>query len=395
MNLKHQAVKVPAVKVQVAVNKTMLKKLWTSEKNYLRGLKAVFLLLGPACNMTCRHCSQTPIKNTFCLKPDSELSEKVISFLKKWLDVKNGSFSRIYFWGGEPLLYWDTIKRYILLFESVGISPRQYRIFSNGLLLTKEIAEFCNEHRVMFTMSYDAPNPLAVRNAVPSKENIEALLECKKRSVNFVFNALNAEPVRAFSMLESIFPETIVDMGLINVVSDIPKDIYSFGAGQIEKALDDLANDIIAGNDPFGNRYSFFMEKFIEEDLFMGERFNMFPFPPCAPGIISLSFKFDGSIVRCHNDSIVISSVEDPYKDIVEKHRQVWKELTPKKCFGCPVVPICRNRCPIGLYTKDKTEYVHCNVLRRIYGSVMRNRKKLTECDIKEYIDLRAKVRRS
>ena len=373
----------------MAVNKP-----WTGETEYLHGLSAVFLLLGPACNMTCRHCSQTPIKNTFCQQPDSELPEKVLLFLKKWLSVKNGFFSRIYFWGGEPLLYWETIKRYILMFESRGIFPRQYRIFSNGLLLTKEIADFCNRHRVLFTMSYDAPNPVAVRNAVPSKENIEALLECKKRSVNFVFNALNDDPVRAFAMLEELFPETIVDMGLINVLSDIPKDIYTFWEGQIEQAIDALADDVIAGNDPYGNRYNFFVEKFVSDDLFRREYFTTSPFPPCAPGAISLSFKFDGNIVRCHNDSRVISSIDDSCEEMLEKHRSVWSELIPRKCFSCPVVSICRNRCPIGLFTEDGTEYAHCEVLRRIYGSVMRNRKKLTECEISEYRDLRAEARK-
>ena len=388
MSMRAQAVKAPEVKA-VAVNKP-----WTGETEYLHGLSAVFLLLGPACNMTCRHCSQTPIKNTFCLQPDFELPEKVIVFLKKWLSVKNGFFSRIYFWGGEPLLYWETIKRYILMFETRGIFPRQYRIFSNGLLLTKEIADFCNRHRVLFTMSYDAPNPLAVRNAVPSQQNIDALLECEKRSVNFVFNALNDDPVRAFSMLEEIFPETIVDMGLINVLSDIPKDIYTFWEGQIEQAIDALADDVIAGNDPYGNRYNFFVEKFVSDDLFRREHFTTSPFPPCAPGAISLSFKFDGNIVRCHNDSRVISSIDDSCEEMLEKHRSVWSELIPRKCFSCPVVSICRNRCPIGLFTEDGTEYAHCEVLRRIYGSVMRNRKKLTECEISEYRDLRAEARK-
>ena len=371
-----------------------MNKPWTGETEYLHGLSAVFLLLGPACNMTCRHCSQTPIKNTFCLQPDFELPEKVLLFLKKWLSVKNGFFSRIYFWGGEPLLYWETIKRYILLFESHGIFPCQYRIFSNGLLLTKGIADFCNRHRVLFTMSYDAPNPVAVRNAVPSKENIDALLECKKRSVNFVFNALNDDPVRAFSMLEELFPETIVDMGIINVLSDIPTVIYTFREGQVERAIDALAEDIIAGNDPYGNRYNFFVEKFVSDDLFRREHFTKSPFPPCAPGAISLSFKFDGNIVRCHNDSRVISSIDDSCEEMLEKHRRTWDELIPEKCFSCPVVSICRNRCPIGLFTEDGTEYVHCDVLRRIYGSVLRNRKKLTECEIKEYKDLRALARK-
>ena len=362
-------------------------------RDYLQRLSAVYLLLGPACNMTCRHCSQTPIKNTFCLQPDSVLPEKVIQFLKTWLDAKNGSFSRIYFWGGEPLLYWKTIQRYILLFEKRRIFPSQYRIFSNGLLLDGNIADFCNRHNILFTMSYDAPNPLAVRNAVPSKKNRDALLECKKRSVNFVFTALNADPVRAFAMLEEMFPETIVDMGIINVLSDIPEDIYTFRDGQIETALDELADDIVEGNDPYGNRYSFFVEKFKHFDTFQVSWFRKYPWPPCAPGANALSFMFNGDIVRCHNDSRVIAHMDDSLADIKKRHLQVWSDLVPQKCFSCPVVPICRNRCPIGLFTENGTEYVHCDVLRRIYGSVMRNHKKLTECEISEYRDLRAEVR--
>lgn len=379
MNRQVPAVKGPEVKVV---------------HDYLQRLSAVYLLLGPACNMTCRHCSQTPIKNTFAMKPADELPEKVIRFLKTWLDVKNGSFSRIYFWGGEPLLYWETIKRYVLLFEERGIFPGQYRIFSNGLLLNSDIADFCNRHNILFTMSYDAPDPLAVRNAVPSRENIDALLQCEKRSVNFVFTALNADPVRAFAMLEELFPETVVDMGIINVLSDIPKDIYHFSDGQIEQALDALADDILSGNDPYGNRYSFFLEKFMLFDTFRSEEFERFPWPPCAPGVNALSFKFNGDIVRCHNDNRVIVGIRDSYMDIANSHLRVWQELIPHRCFDCPVVPVCRNRCPIGLYTEDGMEYVHCDVLRHIYGSVMRNHKKLTECEIPEYRDLRAEARK-
>ncbi len=383
------AVKAVAVK---AVHK--MHKMNNKNKEYLRGISAVYLLLGSACNMTCRHCSQIPIKNTFSLRPAEGLSEKIIKFLKKWLTAKKGDFSRIYFWGGEPLLYWETIKRCILLFESKGIFPRQYRLFSNGLMLTEEITDFCNQHNILFTMSYDAPEPLAVRHAVPSQENINALLKCRMRSVNFVFTALNDNPVKGFAMLEKMFPETIVDMGIINVLSDIPKDIYTFPKGRIEKALDDLADEIIAGNDPYGNRYSFFVEKFVSYDRFNKRLFQEVPFPPCAPGSISISFKFNGDIARCHNDDRIISGIDDTYIDILDKHLQAWKDLMPMNCFSCPVLPICRNRCPIGMYSKDKIEYVHCDVLRRIYGSVMRNHKKLTECEIKEYKDLRSMARK-
>lgn len=356
-------------------------------------LSAVFLLLGPACNMTCRHCSQKPIKNTFSLRPDSELDDRIVTFIKDWLKAKNGSRSAIIFWGGEPLLYWETIKKCILLFESKGISPNYYNVYSNGLLLTDDVTEFCNQHNILFTLSYDAPNPLAVRNNIPSADNIRAFLKIRKRIVNFVFSAPNDNPTAGYRMLEELFPETIVTMGVINVFSDIPKDIYTFRPGQIEKAIDDLADDIIAGNDPYGNRYNFFVNRFIAEDTFNREWFDKAPFPPCAPGRTSISFKFNGDVVLCHNDNRVIASVGDSYTEMMDKHLRYWEGFLPDVCKTCAVLPMCRNRCPIGMFTADKTEYVHCNVLRRFYGSVMRNRKKLTECDIKDYIHLRERLR--
>ena len=123
------------------------------------------------------------------LKPNFELSKDVINFLYEWVALTpNIKSKRIYFWGGEPLLYWNTIKKTILLFEKINIYPITYVIFSNGLLLNDEIADFCNNHNIVFKMSYDAPNPLAVRNNIPSEENIKSFLKINKRNINFVYN---------------------------------------------------------------------------------------------------------------------------------------------------------------------------------------------------------------
>ena len=224
-----------------------MEELDISKYEYYTIMKAVFLLLGPSCNMSCRHCSQTPIKNTYNLKPNSELSKDVINFLYEWItltpNIKN---KRIYFWGGEPLLYWNTIKKTILLFEKINIYPITYVIFSNGLLLNDEIAEFCNNHNIVFKMSYDAPNPLAVRNNIPSEENIKSFLKINKRNINFVYNAINHNISEAFNMLEQKFPETYISMGLINVLtSSIPLDVYDFNEQQIEEDFYDLTTDII------------------------------------------------------------------------------------------------------------------------------------------------------
>ena len=357
----------------------------------LMDMGAIYLLLGPACNMTCRHCSQTPIKNTYALKPSEELSPNVIDFIEKWLSVKpENSYSRIYFWGGEPLLYWNTIKKYILDFEQRGFNPRCYRLFSNGLLLNDEIAEFCNEHNILFTMSYDAPDSLAVRNAIPSEDNIKSFMKIKYRSINTVFNALNYNMVQAFSILEQKFPKTIVDMGVINVLSDIPKDIYVFQNGIIHNMINTLADEILSGNDPYGNRYRFFSEKYDYMVFHDNKSFRQEPWPPCAPGKNAISLRFNGDVALCHNTGIIIGNIAEPYLELYERHLEYWKKYVPEKCFSCPAVSICKNRCPIGIYTDDHTEYVHCKVLREIYTTIIQNKPRLTLPNaIKPYDDLR------
>ena len=354
-----------------------------SKYEYYRIMKAVFLLLGPSCNMSCRHCTQIPIKNTFNLKPTHILSKNVINFLQEWVTLTpNITSKRIYFWGGEPLLYWNTIKKTILLFEEINIYPITYVIFSNGLLLNDKIADFCNNHNILFKMSYDAPNPLAVRNNIPSEENIKSFLKINKRNINFVYNAINHNISEAFNMLEQKFAETYISMGLINVLnSSMPLDVYDFNESQIEEDFNKLTNDIIDGKDIYFNRYNFMVNRFKMDDIFDNELFIEQPWPPCAPGLCSLSLTFNGDIIRCHNDNKVIGNINDSYLNIINNHLNIWNKLLPKKCLNCEVVSMCRNICPIA--AKKGDEYIHCNHLRKIYSAIKNNKERLINAKLK------------
>lgn len=99
--------------------------------------KRLLLKLGTACNLSCPHCHQ--VQKSFTEHPR----------LVQW--IKEQGFKRITFSGGEPLMYFDTIKR---IMTELGHDP-VYRMMSNGTLLTPEIAEFFNDYNVMYAISYD------------------------------------------------------------------------------------------------------------------------------------------------------------------------------------------------------------------------------------------------
>lgn len=333
----------------------------------LQDLGAIYLLLGTQCNMSCRHCVQTPIKNTLCLKPNGNYPTKeVLGFIKNWANLpwRFSKPRRLYFWGGEPLLFWETIKRLVKEFEECSL---EFRIFSNGLLLNQEIVDFCNSHNVRFILSYDAPNATAVRNVAPSKEKCDLYLRIDKRTVNTVFNAINNDMLSAIECLEEKFPSTEVTCGFINVLSDIPKDIWKFKSGDVRRAVEGMYLKALKGDKYALN---WFITKLSRTYSFDKQYFSNYPFPPCRPSIVSLSINFKGDVILCHNYDKVVANVRQPFEDILDAHKNAWKESLPSSCLDCEHLDMCRCICPIALRTQDNKELVYCSYLKDMWSAV-------------------------
>lgn len=111
-------------------------------------LRALNLLFGSACNLHCGYCLQQDDL------PKNNKKADVDEFLRKFKDfvtVNNLKTKTVHYWGGEPMLYWDRIKKVYL-----GIAPlfkaRMHRITTNGTLITDDYVDFCNEHSDIFTV---------------------------------------------------------------------------------------------------------------------------------------------------------------------------------------------------------------------------------------------------
>ena len=100
-------------------------------------IKSVYIKLGASCNLHCKYC---------------HAESKVIHFNPEILPVLKGlNLRQVHFGGGEPLLYWDTIRK---ITEYLG-KTIQYKIVTNGTLFTQEIVDFCNQYNFFFHISLD------------------------------------------------------------------------------------------------------------------------------------------------------------------------------------------------------------------------------------------------
>lgn len=105
------------------------------------------VMLGTACNWKCKYCIQLKqagfpqkMEDLFCTNLNNFILDKGIKI------------DRIEYWGGEPCLYFDQIKR---IEDTIGhLAQRPSRFVTNGSLLTPEIVKYINEHDMFVNLSY-------------------------------------------------------------------------------------------------------------------------------------------------------------------------------------------------------------------------------------------------
>lgn len=206
-------------------------------KDYLEGnLKGLILQVTQNCNLKCRYCiySGDGILSRKHNKKNMswDIAKRTIDFF-----TKNSKFSdciNISFYGGEPMLNFDLIKKSVeycnnLLFDKRII----YQITINGTILKDEHIKFFNENNFELTISLDGPAELHNINrrfATNGNGSHDVIYKNLKRIhtdypeyyKSIKINAVS-EQDRDFNMVESYFSddELLRNISItINKVSD-------------------------------------------------------------------------------------------------------------------------------------------------------------------------------
>ena len=107
-----------------------------------------------ACNLRCSYCFTHGCTYG---RMSWETARDGINFLVKNAIDGNQSTIEVSFWGGEPLLEWELIQR--MLEHTRRVAPAGMKIdfggTTNGLLLTPEKFDVCDEYRLGFMVSID------------------------------------------------------------------------------------------------------------------------------------------------------------------------------------------------------------------------------------------------
>jgi uncharacterized protein len=320
--------------------------------------------LGLSCNYSCDYCSQKFVER----QPETNMKD-IDAFMEKMnvLHFDEDVGLKVEFWGGEPLVYWKTLKP---LAEAIAekfdgwVNKPRFSIITNGSILTDEMIDWLMMMDFAVSISHDGPGQF-VRGPDPfddpeQKERILGFYRMMTRlGKSFSFNAMLNSKNQSRKEIYEWF---------VNLTGD---ENVVIGEGSMVDAYDEdgLSNSLITKQEHFEFRKKAFGELYGSEGKmgFLGQLGKIDDF---VMGVLShreskflgqkcgmddehtLSVDLRGNVMTCQNvSSLEISkngeshhggNLED-YSNVELKSVTHWSNR--KECPECPVLHICKGAC--------------------------------------------------
>lgn len=328
------------------------------------GHNSMFIILGQACNLQCKYClKHTMVNQQLAAEP----SEKLLDYLEYIIKTRNESFF-ITFYGGEPLLYFETIKR---IKEYCDDKEKEfnkkilnYGIISNAKALTQKITDWVSENNISFTVSYDGYNSIQTRGFDPIKEKEELLLQIPGLNLSAVVTSANypLDILNAFQEFNNkyfdkhnkhtgINLDELMDTGCgieTQDLLDINQDRYN---EDIKAILDSYAEAIKAKKTELS-----IIEQWGEMlvNRMMGAKEDpnkALQLSKCKQTLNVLNVDLEGNIYSCHNSTEEnLGTITDQTNSVVEKLISSEYNIMHRRrtlCDRCEAEYICQGGCKL------------------------------------------------
>ena len=336
------------------------------KNNPLKKSKDLYLLkiqLGLSCNYTCDYCSQKFVERA------PETNKKDIDAYLAKLDNFNFDESRglkVEFWGGEPFVYWKTLKPLAEAirekFSHWKREPR-FSVITNGSILTREMCAWLYYMGFEVAISHDGPGQ-SVRGPDPfddpaQKKIILDFYKIMRRQNRISFNSMLNKQNQSRKAIQNWFIDMTGD-------PDVPLGegsmVDAYDEDGITSSLDSLEDhfkfrqttfDEIRSND--GNiGFGIVVQKVDEfTRSVLSHKPAEYLNQKCGmdiPGVIATDLR--GNVMTCQNVSHVETSKNgeshfggtiDDIDNIELKSVTHW--MNRPHCKDCPVLHICQGSC--------------------------------------------------
>jgi len=329
------------------------------------------ITMGLKCNYACSYCNQAHQPHDPVGGPED--AEELVRKMKENFEFGTYDKFRLEFWGGEPMVYWKTLKP---LAEKVRkVYPNaQFMMVTNGSLLDREKIDWFNRMGFSIGMSHDGPLHAQNRGPDPldepkAKDAVVYALKTMGQG-RFTFNCVltrenvSIPAVRDF-ILEKLnrkdfdYEYTEISQMDLQVTTEelmLPYDDSGMAHSlqtpdEKKEILHNLFWETIQGSNQFSWTVNSKITSFFESIVYqrpaevVGQKCGM-----DKEDNIAIDMK--GNVTTCQNTSSLtkhnLGNIED-FDNIRLTNSYHWS--TRAECPSCPVVQLCQGAC---LFLEDQ-----------------------------------------
>lgn len=366
-------------------------------------LNAMILQVTQNCNMRCRYCAfsgdGTSNRKHSNINMSEEIAIDAIDFFRKHSEYSDRA--SISFYGGEPLIMYGLVKMCIDYCKEVMPDKRmEYRMTTNGTVISDEIVEFLARENVLLTVSIDGPKKIhdkyrrfaidgsgtfdrVYRNLSHIKEKYPDFY--KTISINAVVDRdIEITEVTGFFSKDDLFKGINVD---INGVEDSYIDMQYVETIDYKVSLEELLFkqliDRMRGKkEQPGTRLLNSVKgfaRFMERKELLPE--SMHHQGPCVPGQGKLFVDVQGNLRPCekvseHNQDLIIGNIYEGFDHDKIKRLLNIGLLTEEECKKCWAIRLCKE-CPLvtdninGISREKKL--IECEAQKRLIKELLKD----------------------
>lgn len=328
-----------------------------------KNIQILKIQLGLSCNYSCDYCSQK-----FIERPPETSKKDIDDFLKKIdiLEFNEQQGLKIEFWGGEPFVYWKTLKPLAEALAEKFSHWKQrphFSVITNGSLLTREICSWLYYMGFSVGISHDGPGqPVRGPDPFLDPEKKKTILEFyrimrsqKRISFNCMMNRQNTSRKAVYEWFVELTGDPEVVIGEGTMIDAYDEDGLNSSLSTLEehfqyrqKSFSDMFTT--DGKINFGvisDKVDSLTRSILTHapSRILGQKCGM-----DLEGTIAIDLR--GNVVTCQNVSIEENSKNgeshlggnlDDYDNVAIKGVTHWKNRAD--CAGCPVLHVCKGSC--------------------------------------------------
>lgn len=339
---------------------------------------SVYLMLGQKCNFSCKYCMQ---HDQFTAPCPSNVNYKLLDYINnievrehfsKKNDIRKKAMVQL--WGGEPLLYWETIKDTV---QYLDHDKFEFTIITNGALLTQDKIDFINEHNVCLVLSNDGEcsDYTRGRNMLEDEKFLNLYKQVKNgnRAISLVVSPYNSKLLENVDYFRKMIGEehlTFLNFDFVKDLGSLSDELKDFDLVAFDNYLAKMfaSLDLKIKNQEVLDTYTYsFLDNSLRKtNYFYSDSFKLGK-TKCGTVESMLNIDMDGNVYVCHNAGMVLGNIfTDDYADLLKQFNDKYNiYTTSKECLECIAYPACLGGCVL-MGEKPRKEY-SCELTRIYY----------------------------